>query len=136
MGARTALSGVYLDASAAVKLLIEETESEALATFLAAWPLRISSELLRLELTCVCHRQAVSPGGVDELLTGLRLLPLTSAVLRDACQPFAPPQRALDAVHLATAAQVGDQLGRFVSYDVEQVAAATTLGWRVEQPSS
>lgn len=135
MGAWATLNGAYLDASAAVKLLVDETESEALDAFLTGWPLRISSELLLVELTCVCHRQGIPTTDAEELLRGVLLLPLTSIVLRDACQAFSPPQRALDALHLACAAQARDQLGCFVSYDSEQGAAAAALGWHVERPS-
>ncbi len=134
MGARAPLTGAYLDASAVVKLLIEEPESEALAAFLADWPLRVSSELLRVELACVCGRQVIPTAAADQLLAGLRLLPLTPTVLRHACSPFSPPQRALDALHLASAAQARHQLGCFVSYDAQQLSAADALGWPIEQP--
>jgi uncharacterized protein with PIN domain len=134
MGAWPALNGAYLDASAVVKLLVDEAESEALDTFLADWPMRVSSELLRVELTCVCHRQGIPPAGADELLAGMRLLPLTPAVLDAARRKFSPPQRALDALHLASATGAREQLGCFVSYDAEQLAAAAALGWRVQRP--
>jgi predicted nucleic acid-binding protein len=95
---------------------------------------RISCEVLRVELVCVCHRQGIASGAADELLTNIRLLPLTSVILRGACQPFDPPQRALDALHLASAARAYGQLGCFVSYDRDQLAAAATLRWRTETP--
>lgn len=135
MGARTSLSGAYLDASAVVKLLIDEAESETLDAFLADWPLRVSSELLRVELTCVCRRQGIPTDAADELLAGMRLLPLTQAVLQGGCREFSPPQRALDALHLASAAAAREQLGCFISYDDEQLAAAAALGWHVQRPS-
>lgn len=129
-------TSIYLDASAAVKLLIAERESEALLSFLAGWPLRISSEVLRVELTCVCHRQGIPATEADELLAGIRLLPIGPDVLRSACRAFSPPQRALDALHLAAAEQARDQIGCFVSYDGEQSAAASALGWRVASPGA
>ena len=134
MGTRPALSGAYLDASAVGKLLITETETDALHAFLTDWPLRVSSELLRVELTCVCHRQRIAPDGVEELLEGLRLLPLTPATLSGARRAFSPPQRALDALHLASAAQAQDHIGCFISYDTDQLAAAAALGWPTEHP--
>lgn len=134
MGPRLALSCAYLDASAAVKLLLDQPESESLQKFLVDWPLRVSTELLRVELSCVCHRQGIPSSDADELLRGLRLLPLTAAVLQFACRPFSPPQRALDALHLAAATQTGRHLGCFVSYDADQLAAATALGWCTERP--
>lgn len=118
-----------------MKLLIEEAESDALNEFLTNWPLRISSELLRVELACVCYRQGVPVSDAEQLLTGLTLLALSPAVLRGACQRFTPPQRALDALHLASAEQARAQLGCLVTYDSEQLAAASALKWRVERPS-
>lgn len=134
MGAGRALSAVYLDASAVVKLLVSEPETDALDRFLVERPLRVSSQILEVELACVCHRQELPPTEASELLAGIRLLPLTPAVLRAACQPFAPPQRALDALHLASAASVREHIDSFVSYDSEQLAAAVALGWIVEHP--
>lgn len=135
MGARSALSGAYLDASAAVKLLRSEDETDALERFLGDWPLQVSSELLRVELVCVCDRQAITRTAAQELLSGFTLLPLNTAVVQGACQAFSPPQRALDALHLATAEFAREQLGCFVTYDQEQAAAAAALGWRAERPA-
>jgi predicted nucleic acid-binding protein len=42
--------------------------------------------------------------------------------------------RALDAIHLATARQLGDELIEVVTYDERQAAAAKHLGCRVVQP--
>jgi predicted nucleic acid-binding protein len=134
VGARPTLSGAYLDASAVVKLLIAEAETDALHAFLTDWPLRISRELMRVELACVCHRHRLAADAVDDLLEGLRLLPLTPATLRGACQAFSPRQRALDALHLAAAAGARDHIGCFISYDGDRLAAAAALGWRTEHP--
>lgn len=136
MGPRRPVGAAYLDASAAVKLLRTEPESEALGAFLSDWPLRISSELLRVELACVCHRQGIPVTDAEALVSGVRLLALTSAVQHRARERFDPPQRALDALHLAAAEHVRAQLGCFVSYDQEQLGAAEALGWRVERPGS
>ena len=128
-------ASAYLDASAAVKLMIAEQESEALLSFLADWPLRVSSELLRVELACVCHRRGMTVTAADELLSGMRLLPIAADVLHGACRAFSPPQRALDALHLAAAERARTQIGCFVSYDSEQTAAASALGWQVASPA-
>ncbi|MGH2878146.1 MAG: hypothetical protein ACRDK4_00855, partial [Solirubrobacteraceae bacterium] len=57
-------------------------------------------------------------------------------VLRGACRVFSPPQRALDALHLAAAEQAREQIGCFVSYDTEQSAAASALGWLLAAPAA
>jgi predicted nucleic acid-binding protein len=135
MGPRRPVGAAYLDTSAAVKLLRDEPESESLERFLGDWTRRISCEVLRVGLVCVCHRQGIASSAADELLSNIRLLPLTSVIVRGACQPFDPPQRALDALHLATAARARGQLGCFISYDGAQLAAAAALGWRTEAPA-
>lgn len=69
--------GAYLDASAAVKLIVAEQESDALLSFLAHWPL-----------------------------------------------------------HLASAEQAASLIGCLISYDAEQAAAASMLGWQVAAPAA
>ena len=127
--------GAYLDTSAALKLLVVEAETEALARFLRGWPVRASSELLSVELLCACRRRGLASADAEQLLATVTLIPLSASVLRRAGEPFAPAQRALDAVHLAAAEHARQQLGCLVTYDVEQAAAAKSLGWRIEQPA-
>jgi predicted nucleic acid-binding protein len=43
--------------------------------------------------------------------------------------------RSLDAVHLATAVELGAELGALVAYDARMAAAAKSLGIKVVQPS-
>ena len=106
MGPRRALTPTtaYLDGSAAVKLLRPEPETSALRTALGAIAGHASSELLEIELHCVAHREG---GGelidrADRICAALDLLPYTAAIRARAREAFAPPQRALDALHLAT----------------------------------
>jgi len=42
--------------------------------------------------------------------------------------------RSLDAIHLATANELGDELSAVVTYDDRMVTAARQLGFRVVQP--
>ncbi len=134
MGAGRALSAVYLDASAAVKLLGDEAETEALAAFLADLTPRVSSAILQVELVCVCRRQAIGLNSAQELLRGIRMVAVDQAVLDRAGQAFAPPQRALDAVHLATAELVREHVDWFVTYDAAQLDAARAMGLATASP--
>jgi predicted nucleic acid-binding protein len=46
-----------------------------------------------------------------------------------------PPElRSLDAIHLATAEQLGDELSALVTYDDRMITAAKRLGYKVVQP--
>lgn len=41
----------------------------------------------------------------------------------------------LDAIHLATAQELGADLAWIVTYDVRMAAAAAALGWKVAAPA-
>lgn len=43
--------------------------------------------------------------------------------------------RSLDAIHLATASQLGASLARVVTYDGRMAGAARALGWTVVAPA-
>ncbi len=127
-------SPVYLDASAAVKLVVEEVESAALATWLLRASDWVSSEILDVEVRCAVQRGAPTLSPVDDLLRQVELLTFSPAVRRRAGQPFAPRQRALDAIHLATALSI-DAPFTLVSYDERQLAAADALGLQTASPA-
>ena len=130
------MSAVYLDSSAFVKLIVEETESAAVRTYLANHAARrVSSALLRTE----CLR-AVRHLGPDALVTareGLRRIDLVGVDDRilDAAGTLEPlVLRTLDAIHLATAMAVGDDLDVIVTYDERMVEAARLLGLPTATP--
>jgi uncharacterized protein len=43
--------------------------------------------------------------------------------------------RSLDALHLATAQQLSDEVARFVTYDERMAMAARATGWLVAAPA-
>lgn len=126
---------VYLDASAAVKLLHPEPETPALRDLLATVASRVSSELLEVELRCVAHRE----GGdvverTDRVCSAVDLLPYTAAIRARAGEAFSPPQRTLDAVHLATALDLQLEALVLVTYDARQAQGARSAGLDVAMP--
>lgn len=130
-------ASAYLDASAAVKLMVHEPETAALRAMLSDIPNRLSSVLLDVELRCVAHR--VGGGELVErarrICAGVDLLPYTPAIHARAGQPFSPPQRALDAIHLATALDLAWDELVVLTYDERQAAGATSAGLAVAAPS-
>jgi predicted nucleic acid-binding protein len=52
--------------------------------------------------------------------------------MRQECYCF--ELRSLDAIHLATAQELGDELSAVVTYDDRMAAAAKQLGYRIVQP--
>jgi len=126
----------YLDASAAVKLLVAEDESAALAALLDETALWISSEILDVELGCFTDRHDGPLLTVrSRLVEKFELVAFLPEVRERAAAPFTPPQRALDAVHLATALHLDLEGMAFVSYDRQQRAAAEACGLSCLSPA-
>lgn len=125
----------YLDSSALVKLVVREPESSALATHLRARPVRVSCGLARVEVA-----RAVRPHGAPatdrarEVLDRVEMLDLDEPLLHAAADLDGPLLRSLDAIHLAAALALGDELGELVTYDGRMAHHAQELGLRVAAP--
>ena len=130
------MSAIYLDSSAFVKLVIEETESAAARTFLAGRDARrVSSALLRTEaLRAVRHLGPDALATVREGLRRVDLIGIDDRIL-DAAGTLEPQVlRTLDAIHLASAMAVGDDLEVIVTYDERMIDAARLLGLSTATP--
>ncbi len=124
------MSAVYLDSSAFVKLAVEEPETAALRAYLAGQDdRRVSSALLRTEsLRAVRHLGTEALATVREGLRRVDLIAIDDRIL-DAAGTLEPRVlRTLDAIHLATALAVGDDLESIVTYDERMAAGAQLLG--------
>ncbi len=125
----------YLDSSAIVKLAIQEPESAALRRYLRRRRPLMSSALARTEVI-----RALAPAGHDavargrDVLSRLDLIRLNDRVLNTAGAMKPLELRSLDAIHLATAEQLGSELGPFVTYDERLADAARQQGHRVATP--
>lgn len=130
------MSALYLDSSAFVKFAVEEPETAALRRFLAdRASRRVSSALLRTEsLRAVRHLGADALATVREGLRRVDLIGIDDRIL-DAAGTLEPRVlRALDAIHMATAQAVGDDLEVIVTYDDRMVEAARLLGLSTATP--
>lgn len=125
----------YLDSSAIVKLAVREPESAALRRYLRRRQPLVSSALARTEVL-----RALLPSGEAAVARGrnvlalLDLLRINDRVLNAAGQLLPDEIRSLDAIHLATARQLGAEVRVLVSYDDRMSAAAKQLGLRVASP--
>lgn len=120
----------YLDTSAAIKLIITEDHSEAMFAWIKGKDGQIiSSDLLRTELLRIIRRGAPHLlQGARWLLDSLTLMTLPSKTFSHASE-LAPDQlKSLDAVHLAAAFQLGDELSGIVTYDSRLAEAARYHG--------
>lgn len=127
----------YADTSAVLKLLVREEHSAAFAAFFDAatdgrW---ISSVLLRIESVRVVTRArpALLPD-VKALLTAFDTLAITDEIARAAEDEPDRSLRSLDAIHLATARQLGDAVTAFVTYEARLADAAADAGIPVISP--
>ncbi len=126
----------YLDSSAFVKTINEELESRALARFLVDWPRRASSKLLLVESLRVARRYAPEKlGRTRGELRSVQLIEIDDGVLERATSIDPVTVRSLDAIHLATAEQLGSDLGVVVTYDERMASGARMLGLAVASPS-
>ena len=123
----------YLDTSAAMKLLVEETESEALLRELTASRRRVAASwLLHTELHCAAGRNPalLATEAITTLLDAVDLVDVARGDLLAAGTHA--PLRSNDAIHLATALRLG--VDEMVTYDIELARAATIAGLRVIAP--
>jgi hypothetical protein len=125
----------YLDSSALAKLVVREPESPALAAYLRRRRVRVSSAIARTEvLRAVDAEDSDQLRRARDVLANVGLVRITDRVL-DAAGRMQPSElRSLDAIHLATAEQLEDELGAFVTYDERLADAAAAHGFRVAQP--
>lgn len=129
------MPATYLDASAIVKLAVREAESTVLRRFLRRRRPLVSSALARTEVL-----RALLPSGDSAVRRGrdslsrLDLVRVNDHILGLTGVLLPADVRSLDAIHLATAQQLGSDLGQFVTYDERMAAAASGLGFKVASP--
>lgn len=129
------MSGVYLDSSAIVKLAVREPESDALRAYLRRRRPWVSSALVRTE---VLRSHLV--GGEEALAAGRRVLArchlvrVNDRLLNIAGTMHPAELRSLDAIHLATAERLREEIGEVIVYDEHLAAVARHLGYRVSAP--
>jgi len=129
------MPAIYLDSSAIVKLVIVEPESGALGRHLRRRRPLVSSALARTEVV-----RALLLEGDDGIERGravlgrVELLRVNDRVLNAAAVLLPSDLRSLDAIHLATARQLGSDLGQIVTYDDKMLEAARRLGFKTASP--
>jgi predicted nucleic acid-binding protein len=129
---------IYLDSAAVVKLVHAEAESQALRNWLEqraelGW---ISSVVLEVESFRALARH--SPDAITRLhpvLDLINLVDLDPGIRMLALTVTPSTIRSLDAIHLATALRIREQLTSFVTYDKRLADAATIAGLTVDMPT-
>ncbi|MEZ5159125.1 MAG: type II toxin-antitoxin system VapC family toxin [Candidatus Nanopelagicales bacterium] len=124
----------YLDTSAALKLLIEEAESPALAEAVdSEQPDLVACWLLETELRRAAQRLGVlGMAAISDFLAGVSLYEMPGSLFREAGILRGETLRSLDALHLAAAVRIGVDL--VLTYDERMAESARQLGLRVLSP--
>ena len=126
-----------MDTSVVLKLVVEEKESSAAATYLSTAAGRgdklVASMLLYTELHCAGHRRGLPAALVNTVLGGINLVDLARSDLMYAAA-LPGGLRSADAIHLAAAIRL--QSDALVAYDAELLAAAVDAGLNVLSPGS
>jgi hypothetical protein len=128
---------VYVDASALVKLVAREEETDALAAFLAQHRSQATSVVALVEVRrAAARRPGVAAERVEDVLGRISAIgfDLTMVAAAGSIGPVA--LRTLDAIHLASAAALGHDLEAFVTYDHRLADAARMLGMRDAAPGA
>ena len=125
----------YLDTSAALKLVLEEPESEALARHIdSERPDLAAGWLLETEMRRAANRVAgLTMDAISEFLLGVNLYEMPGSVSREAGLLPGPNLRSLDALHLSVAIRIGVE--SVVTYDMRMAESARQLGLPVVAPS-
>ncbi|MGH3538247.1 MAG: PIN domain-containing protein [Pseudonocardiaceae bacterium] len=127
---------LYVETSAAAKLLVDEPASSRLAARLDdavdADDAILSSTLLETELRRLALRAEFAQSAVTQLLARFDLVEIDRSLYREAGLLPGRHLRSLGALHLAAALRVGADI--MVTYDRRQADAAASAGLPVLAP--
>lgn len=125
----------YLDTSALAKLVSREPETDPLRRYLKDSTV-VSSVIVRTELLRVGLRLGASHLAVAErVLTGVSTVAVTRERLDRAGRLTPATLRSLDALHLATALEVREDIDALVAYDQRMLDAAQLHDLPTASPS-
>lgn len=127
----------YIDTSALVKLVVEEAETESLQAWIETdRPTLVSCDLARAELMRAVRRAAPERTiQARAVLDSIILIAVDTATFEAAGRLDPAIVRTLDAIHVAAALELGDDLAGIVAYDGRLADAAQANGITVVSPA-
>ena len=128
-------SVAYVDASALVKLIVDEAESGALLRWSIEVDRLVTSRVGIVETVRAASRRDHDDLRRSRVLTDVGIYELDDGIAAVAASLAPPALRTLDAIHLATAMALLPELDAFVSYDDRMAEAARALGLPVVRPA-
>ncbi len=120
---------VYLDSSAIVKVVVQEPGWQGLEAYLREHPVRTTSRVATVEVARAIARIADMDGAtVAERMRSafgrLILIEFDAGVAAAAMRVGPASLRTLDAIHLASAMELREDLAALVTYDARMTEAA------------
>ncbi len=129
---------IYLDTSAVAKLFLSEKESPDLRKWLSQQfqPRLVSSALMAVELIRLLDlvNTAIVRVAQSFLAVAVDIVEVTPPILENATHVSPARLRTLDAIHLATALDLGKAVDVILTYDKLLAEAARTNNLRVVSP--
>jgi len=125
----------YVDASALAKLLVAEEDSPAMERWYVESDRAVTNRVGVIETRrAVARRSSPLQGDlVDQTLASVEIVELDPAISQRAATIGPSSLRTLDAIHIATALEVGP-IDAFVTYDDRLAEAARVVGLPVVRP--
>ena len=124
----------YVDASALVKLIVDEPGSTAMHRWFVESERLLTSRVGAIETRRAAARVAHEAGRVEALLDPVEFIELDQAIAARAAIAGPVGLKTLDAIHLSTALEIGP-IDAFVTYDDRLAEAARLIGLPVVQPA-
>lgn len=128
---------IYVDSSALVKLVLPEAESSSMIEFTAKFDTLVTSAIGAIEFRRAVKRHyAQQLWAVERVLAEMTILELSHEVRRTAELLEPTILRTLDAIHLASALVIREELEAFVAYDERLLEAARLAGIPTASPGA
>jgi uncharacterized protein len=127
---------IYIDTSALLRMVFPDDTTPALESFINGDADLISSVLVRVDARRGTARRAPQRlPRVDLLLDRVNVIGIDDAVIESAGRLPDPLLRSLDAIHLATALLIRDDIDAVLTYDNRLADAAAAHGLVVLSPT-
>ena len=128
----------YVDTSALAKLFLPEQETAFLREWLDAnTTVLATSNLTTTELLRACRKRSpLLVPRAQTVLSGIFRIPLSSDICYSAGVAVPLPLKSLDALHVATALYLGEDVKGILTYDKQMIASARAAGLATFSPGA
>ena len=125
----------YVDASALVKLVIAEAETGGMERWFAESERLLTSVIGIIETRRAVGRRRHDSARLAYVIRSVEVIALGERIAEQAAAIAPSSVRTLDAIHLATALSLDQDLDAFLTYDDRMAEAARALGIPVVVPA-